>query len=287
MGAAAARGAVHTAGAAARAAIHPRTALSDGRALAEVIIRDEIQAAPASSLNVPIGAARSLAVIEVELDEVKAIKSTLGGTVNDVVLAASTGGLRRLFAGRGEKPASELRAMVPVNIRDGAEHLELGNKISSLFVHLPVGESDPLRRYERQLEEAERLKAGTQARGSREMIDLAAHAPPVLHTGLARALFATRLFNLTITNVPGPQVPLFAFGSRMVAVWPLVPRAAEHALGVAVLSYDGKVFFCVNAATDSVPDLPLFAEGIADSLAELSKLCAGGRPTVPAGGQAR
>ncbi|MDQ2676971.1 MAG: WS/DGAT domain-containing protein, partial [Actinomycetota bacterium] len=286
-GIAAVRGALRVAGAAARATAHPRQALSDGRALAEVIVRDEIRAAPTTSLNAPIGAARSLSVIEVELDEVKAIKRKLGGTVNDVVLAVSAGGLRRLLIGRGETPPPGLRAMVPVNIRAGAEHLELGNKISSLFVELAVDEGDPLRRYARQLEEAERLKAGSQARGSREIIDLAAHAPPVLHTALARSLFATRLFNVTITNVPGPQIPLFAFGSRMTSVWPLVPLAAEHALGIAIISYDGKVFFCTNAASDAVPDLALFAEGIADSLAELKKLGADARSTVPAGGEAR
>jgi hypothetical protein len=172
--------------------------------------------------------------------------------------------------------------MVPVNIRSAAERLALGNRITSLFVHLPVAESDPRRRYELQLDEAERLKAGTQAMGSRDIIDLAAHAPPVIHTFLARSLFATRLFNVTITNVPGPQLPLYAFGSRMRAVWPLVPLAAEHALGVAVLSYDGHVFFCLNAARDSVPDLDVAAAGIADSIAELVEIArpAGDRVAV-------
>ena len=243
------------------------------RALAEVLIRDELIAAPATSLNEPIGAARTLAVIEVPLDELKEIKRSLGGTVNDVVLAVTAGGLRRLFEHRDEAlPRAGVRAMVPVNIRTAAERLALGNRITSLFVHLPVAEPDPQRRYELQLDEAERLKAGTQGMGSREIIDLAAHAPPVIHTFLARSLFATRLFNLTITNVPGPQMPLYAFGSRLRAVWPLVPLAAEHALGLAVLSYDGRVFFCLNAARDSVPDLDQVADGIAAAIAELTEL---------------
>ena len=227
-------------------------------------------------------------MIDVDLEQVKAIKRTLGGTVNDVVLAATAGGLRRLLVERGETPPrGGLRAMVPVNIRAAAEHLELGNKISSLFVHLPVDEPDPRHRYARQLAEAERLKAGDQALGSREIIDLAAHAPPVLHTFLARSLFATRLFNVTVTNVPGPQMPLYAYGSRMVTVWPLVPLAAEHALGVAVLSYDGRIFFCLNAASDSVPDLDRVADGIADALAELAMLSAGNGSTVRATNQAQ
>ncbi len=255
---------------------HPhrgRETLARSRALAEVLIRDELISAPATSLNEPIGAARRLAVIDVELDELRRIKRSLGGTVNDVVLAAAAGGLRRLFEHRGERPPpAGVRAMVPVNIRTAGETLALGNRITSLFVHLPVAEADPLLRYERQLEEAETLKAGSQAMGSREIIDIAAHAPPVIHTFLARSLFATRLFNVTITNVPGPQVPLYAFGSRMREVWPLVPLAADHALGIAVFSYDGRVFFCLNAARDSLPDLDVLADGIADAIRELGEL---------------
>lgn len=127
-----------------------------------------------------------------------------------------------------------------------------------------------MRRYELQLHDAEGLKAGSQALGSRQIIDVAAHAPPVIHTFLARSLFASRLFNITITNVPGPQMPLYAFGSRMQAVWPLVPLSAEHALALAVFSYDGHVFMCLNAARDSVPDLDVVANGIRASIAELT-----------------
>ena len=271
-----ARGAADIALSGVGVAIHPergREALRRSRAMAEVLVHDELIAAPPTSLNEPIGAARRLAVIEVPLDELKGIKRSLGGTVNDVVLAVTAGGIRRLFEHRGESPPrAGVRAMVPVNIRSAAERLALGNRITSLFVHLPVAEPDPLRRYELQIDEAEGLKAGTQALGSREIIDLAAHAPPVIHTFLARSLFATRLFNVTITNVPGPQMPLYALGSRMRAVWPLVPLAADHALGVAVFSYDGRVFFCLNAARDSVPDLDVVADGIAESIAELVKL---------------
>ena len=284
------RGAASIATGAADAAVHPahaREAWDRARALAGVLVADEVVGAPATSLNRPIGAARSLAVIEVSLDELKRIKASLGGTVNDVVLAAMAGSLRRLLEHRGEEPpAVGLRAMVPVNIRTAAEQLSLGNKITSLFVHLPVAEPDSLRRYQLQVEEAERLKAGDQAVGSREIIDLAAHAPPVLHTFLARSLFATRLFNVTITNVPGPQVPLYAFGSRMTAVWPLVPLAAQHALGVAIFSYDGRVFFCFNVARDAVPDLEVAAAGLADSIAELGVLASSSDATVTDGAAA-
>jgi WS/DGAT/MGAT family acyltransferase len=248
-------------------------ALSRARALVEVLIKDEVIAAPHTSLNEPIGTRRALAVLNVPLDELKQIKRRLGGSVNDVVLAATAGGLRELLRSRGEAlPGQGLRAMVPVNIRSATERLALGNKVTSLFVHLPVAEPDPLDRYNRQVEEAEGLKAGSQGTGSQAIINLAGHAPPVVHSFLARGLFATRLFNVTITNVPGPQFPLYAFGSRMQAVWPLVPLAANHGVGLAVFSYDGELFFCLNADRDSVPDLDVLATGIRRSIEELRSL---------------
>ena len=267
-------------------AVHPRRMrdqLNRSRAMVGVLLRDEVVAAPATSLNEPIGAARRLAVVELELEDLSRVKRALGGTVNDVVLAICAGGLRRLLERRGERlPADGIRAMVPVNIRTAARRLKLGNEITSLFVHLPVAEPDPLARYRRQVDEAEALKSGSQGTGTRQIVDIAAHAPPVLHSFLARALFATRLFNITVTNVPGPRTPLYAFGSRLRAVWPLVPLAAEHALGIAVFSYDGRMFMCLNVARDSVPELDLLAEAIADSFAELLELAgAGDRPRPP------
>jgi diacylglycerol O-acyltransferase / wax synthase len=250
-------------------------ALRDSRAIAELLIRDELIAAPKTSLNDPIGAHRRLAVIEVPLETLKEIRRGLGGTVNDAVLAATTGGLRALLQERGESlPSDGLRAMVPVNIRPAADRLALGNRITSLFVHLPVDVADPVARYRAQLEEAEGLKSSDQAKGSRGIVDLAAMAPPVLHSFLARSLFATRLFNVTITNVPGPQIPLYAMGSEVEQIWPLVPLAAEHAVGVAVLSYNGSVFFCVNADHDSVRDLDKLREAIVAEIEQLASLAA-------------
>jgi WS/DGAT/MGAT family acyltransferase len=256
--------------------LHPkraREALSRSRALADLLVKDEVIAAPHSSINVAIGADRRISVTGVPLAQLKETKQGLGGTVNDVVLAATAGGLRKLLQSRGETPPSQgLRAMVPVNIRSGGDRLALGNRITSLFVHLPVGEATAEARYARQVEEAEGLKAGTQGTGSSAMIDLAGHAPPVIHSFLARGLFASRLFNVTVTNVPGPQTPLYAFGARMLAVWPIVPLAASHAVGLAVFSYDGQLFFCLNADRDSMPDLEVLMSGISASLDELHHL---------------
>jgi diacylglycerol O-acyltransferase / wax synthase len=272
---------LHAAETAVGVASHPsraRDAFRRSKAFAELIIRDELVAAPHTSLNEPIGAKRTLAVLTVELDELKQIKRALGGTVNDVVLASAAGGLRRLLEHRGEEPpANGLRAMVPMNVRTAGERLAMGNRISSLFVHLPVAAADPAERYRLQVDEAETLKAGTQHEGSSLLLDLGNHMPPVLHSFVARSLFATRLFNVTVTNVPGPQVPLYYFGSKIEEIWPLVPIAASHAIGLAVFSYDGTLYFCLNVDRDSCRDVDVLLHGIESSLAELRELAAVGR----------
>ena len=261
--------------------VHPAKlvhALEHSEAMLELLVRDEVVAAPPSSINVPIGSRRRYSALSIGLDEVKAIKNELGGTVNDVVLAAVTGGLRRLLLGRGDDlPSAGLRAMVPVNVRTAGEQLALGNKITSLFVHLPVIEPEPMRRYQLTVGGAEDLKAGTQGQGAATLVSLTGMAPPAVHSLLARALFASRLFNVTVTNVPGPQQQLYAFGARMERVLPLVPLAADHAVGVAVVSYAGRLFFGLNADERAVPDLDVLRDGIEDSLAELGEIARGSR----------
>jgi diacylglycerol O-acyltransferase len=271
---------LHAAESAAGVAAHPsraRDAFRRSAALAELIVRDELIAAPHSSLNDPIGAKRRLSVLTAELDDLRSIKRALGGTVNDVVLAATAGGLRRMLLERGEEPPSRgLRAMVPMNIRSAGERLAMGNKISSLFVHLPVAIADPAERYAKQVEEAEGLKSSTQSEGSSLLLDLGNHMPPVLHSFVARSLFATRLFNVTVTNVPGPQFPLYYFGSEIQEIWPLVPIAASHAVGLAVFSYEGTLYFCLNVCRDTVRDVDVLSSGIAESLSELRALAGSG-----------
>jgi WS/DGAT/MGAT family acyltransferase len=259
-------------------ALHPRKLsgmLSRSRGLAELLVRDELRGAPHSSLNVEIGAGRRLAEVAVPLDELKEVNRALGGTVNDVVLAASAGGIRRLLESRGEEPDPRgLRAMVPVSVRRTSEKVALGNRVSSLFVDLPVAEADPLERYRTTIEAAESLKRGAQAAGSEALVDLAGYAPPVVHAAVAQLSFTPRLFNVTITNVPGPQVTLYALGSRLRRIVPLVPIFAYHALGIAVASYDGEVVFGLAADRSTVPDLDVLAEGIRESLEALRDLAA-------------
>ena len=249
---------------------HPARLLGEARAAVELVIREELVPAPPSSLNVPIGSHRRYAVARARLTDLKAIKSALGGTVNDVVLAAAAGGLRQLLGKRGEElPEHGLRAMVPVNLRGAENGTPLGNRVSSLFVHLPVCEPDPVRRYLVTAGETAELKKGAMARGGAELVTLSGLAPPILHSVLARASVGARLFNVTITNVPGPTRPLYAFGAKLEEVLPLVPLAADHALGIAVVSYDGDVFFGLSGDARALPDMDVLRTGIEDSIAEL------------------
>lgn len=264
------------AGAGVHAALHPREALERSRSLADLIVRDELIGAPHTSLNVPIGSTRRFAVVNRPLAELKAIRAQQGGSINDVVLAACTSGLRLLLLERGEEPPRRgLRAMVPMNIRQNSERLALGNRISSLFVDLPVAEPVAHLRHRQIVAATERLKSSGAATGAETMIDVAALAPPVVHATLARFLYATRLFNVTITNVPGPQIPLYAFGAQLREVHPVVPLAAKHSVGIAILSYNGLVTFGVIADSESTPDIEVLAQGIEEGIDELLALVPG------------
>ncbi len=254
----------------ARSILHPGDTLARSRSLAGLLVRDELIGAPTTSLNTPIGAMRRYRVVRVALPELKAIGRALEGSVNDVVLAGCTAGLRRMLLSRGEEPPSSgLRAMVPMNTRGVAEQLALGNRVSSLFVELPVAEDDPFVRLGLIVARTRKLKTSGAALGAETMLDIASLAPPVLHAPIAKSLYATRLFNLTITNVPGPRIPLYAFGAAMVEVLPLVPLAARHAVGIAVLSYNGEVVLGLSADRDTTPDLDVLADGIREGFEEL------------------
>lgn len=257
-------------------ALHPQRAVdvvSQARSLARFIVRDELVPAPRTSLNAPIGASRRLELVAAPLDDLKAIKSRLGGSVNDVVLAIAAGGLRHLLESRGEPlPGRGVRVMVPVNVRRATEMMALGNRVSSLFVELPVAEADALARYRATAEATEELKRSGLVGGAEALVDVAGVAPPVIHAALARMAFTPRLFNLTITNVPGPQMTLYSLGARMRRVIPLVPIFADHAVGFAVVSYDGEVVFGLNGDQGAMADLHVLAEGLARSLEELREI---------------
>ncbi len=260
----------HTASSALHVALHPREALERSRALVEVLVSSELSAAPHTTLNVPIGATRRFGVVHASLADVKATGRELGGSVNDVLLTACTAGLRQLMLSRGERPPlAGVRAMVPMNIRSAGEKLDLGNRVSSLFVDLPVAAADNSERFDTVARRTRRLKSSRAALGAETMLDVAGLAPPVLHSVLARSLYATRLFNITITNVPGPRAPLYALGAPLRAVYPLVPLAAEHSVGIAIFSYMDEIVIGISADRDACPDLDVMLAGIEVELADL------------------
>lgn len=162
--------------------------------------------------------------------------------------------------------------MVPLNVRQASEELMLGNRVSSLFVDLPVAVEGGHNRFKRIAAATARAKASGAAGGAEAAIDLAGLAPPVMHATLARSLYATRLFNVTITNVPGPQIPLYAHGALLREVHPVVPLAAGHSVGIAIFSLNGLVTFGVIADCDSTPDIDVLTDGIEHGIDELLAL---------------
>lgn len=252
------------------ALLHPRQAFSRARQVADLLVRDELTPSHRTSLTATIGSSRRFAVVTAQLQELKEIRRALGGTVNDVVLAACTTGLRELLLRRGEEPPrGGLRAMVPMNTRGASGRMESGNHVSSLFVELPVAEPFPLPRYRRIANATSRLKHTQAAAGVTAVLELAELAPPVLHAALARSRLTNRLFDVTITNVPGPQAPLYGPGSELLEIHPVVPLAVEHTVGIAVFSYNGRVVFGVMADSETTPDIGPLALGIAQGVDEL------------------
>jgi diacylglycerol O-acyltransferase / wax synthase len=230
-------------------------------------------AAPASPLNLVVGPHRRFTWVLESLDRFKAIKSALGGTVNDVVLAAVTGGLRAWLLSEGEEVGDlTLRAMVPMSTRVEAERGALGNRVTTMYAPLPVGIADPRERFDIVHAAMSGLKESGQAVGADVLTKLAGFAPPTVLQQAARLQVRQRLFNVTVTNVPGPQFPLYMLGSRLEAMYPQVPLAGNTALGIAIISYDGRLCFGLLGDYDALPDLDGIGEALADSVDELARI---------------
>ncbi|HWO16141.1 MAG TPA: wax ester/triacylglycerol synthase family O-acyltransferase [Solirubrobacterales bacterium] len=231
--------------------------------------------APDVPLNQPIGPHRRFVWARGELDTFKRIKNALGGTVNDVVLAVVTGALREWLHGRGIRTEGlELRALVPVSIRSADERGELGNRIAAMRGPLPVYVEDPVRRLRIVSEEMEGLKRSKQALGAEVISRFNDFAPPTLLAQASRINFSTRLFNTIVTNVPGPQIPLYVLGRELEEVFPVAFLPENHALAVAIMSYNGRINFGLLADYDSMEDVDEIAEGLTDALAELEEAAA-------------
>ena len=225
---------------------------------------------PKSPLNVEIGRDRRVAWADAELDQLKRARNPIpGSTVNDVVLSVAAGALRVFFEGRDIEPPPYLVALVPVSIRRASEEHELGNRISTILVKLPVGEPDPLARLEGLRDETARLKQTEHARAASLIVEAAGLTPPTINRVLSSAMARPLVFNLVVSNVPGPQQPLYMLGRRLREIYPYVPLSPQdHALSLGLISYDGRVFFGIVGDRDAMPDLDDFAAAIDRALAE-------------------
>ena len=233
--------------------------------------------APESPLNVPIGPHRRFEMLQLGLDEVKEVRAALGGTVNDVILATVSGALHTWLSARGEVPAADLRVLVPVSVRGADAHNTFGNQVSAVFCPLPVGDPNPLERLRKVREAMKGVKESGQAVGAHALSRLGDFAPPTLLAQAARLQAVTRMFNLVVTNVPGPQFPLYLLGKRMLSCYPQVPLAAQQAVGIALLSYDGRIGVGLLGDADAARDLPALASAMRSALDELRACAAAAR----------
>jgi len=211
-----------------------------------------------------------------ELDEVKAIKESLGGTINDVVVAATTGAVRRFLQRRGSDVDSmeRFRTVLPVNTRK-AGGLSVGNHVAMLLADLPVTERDPVERLKKVIQVTTRLKKESNQTGGTELIeDVADLTTKRLVSELYRAAMRLRTYNLIITNVPGPPFPLYMLGAQMQAIYPMVPLMQNQNLGIALFSYNGRMHWGFNADWESFPDVHEFVEDLRASFAEYKGLAA-------------
>jgi diacylglycerol O-acyltransferase len=226
--------------------------------------------APASPFNVPIGPHRRYAWVDAEVADFKAVKDALGGTLNDVVLAAVTLALGRFLRRRGELPDDlVLKAMVPVSVRADAERGALGNRVSAVSVPLPVSVADPRTVLERVSDAMRGLKESGQAVGADALLSLADFAPPTIMSQAARLQSRQRFMNIVVTNVPGPQLPLYLLGRELQRFYPVVPLAQNTALGIASLSYNGRLAFGLLGDYDAMSDLDALAGDLDAAIAEL------------------
>ena len=233
--------------------------------------RSSLRPAPPSPLNAVVGEQRRFGMAATDLEDYRRVRAAHGGTVNDVVLAVVTGALRIWLLTRGESvtPAAAVRAMVPVSVQDGVG--ARGSRVTSYFVDLPVGEPSPVVRLHQVSYAMKAHKESGHAVGAPALVALSGFAPPTIHSAAARLAsgLTSRLFNVVVTNVPGPQYPLFAAGAQMLETYPVDPLGRGQAVSVGLTSYDGAVYFGLNADRDAMPDVEVLAQCLEESLAEL------------------
>jgi WS/DGAT/MGAT family acyltransferase len=228
--------------------------------------------APPSPFNVDIGPHRRYTFVDTELAQLKAIKDSLGGTLNDVVLASVTLALGRFLRAQGHATDGlVLKAMVPVSVRTKSQRGALGNQVAAMWAPLPVGVENPVECLRKIATAMEELKHSGQAVGAQVLTNLAGFAPPTILSQAARLQPRQPFFNLVVTNVPGPQFPLFLLGRRLDRLYPVVPLAQRQALGIAVMSYNGHLGFGLLGDYDALPDLEEIAQDLRRAIAALAR----------------
>ena len=236
--------------------------------------------APPTPLNVEIGPHRRFTWVRCSLDDFKTAKNAFGGTVNDVVLAVVSGALQRWLRSRGVRTEGmEMRALVPVSLRSKEEMNQLGNRLALMRGPLPVYIEDPVARLRVVMQAMGDLKESKQAAGAEVLTGLEQFAPPTILAQASRMNFSTRLFNLIVTNVPGPQIPIYMLGRQLVDLFPIAFLPRRHAMAVAIMSYNGQIAFGLLGDYDAMPDLEEFGGHLEASLAEL--VAAAGKRSRP------
>jgi diacylglycerol O-acyltransferase / wax synthase len=253
---------------------HPEHALARAREAAEgigEIVWAGLNPAPETPLNVPIGPHRRFFGIASRLDDFKTVKNAFGGTVNDVVLAVVTGALRTFLISRGRRTEGvEMRALVPVSVR--VEDDQGGNRLVVMRGPLPVYIADPVQRLRFVSQAMDGLKESKQALGAEVIAGAQNFAPPTILAQASRLNFSTRLFNLIVTNVPGPQFPLYVLGREMLEAYPIAFLPENHALAIGIMSYNGQMNFGLLGDFDALPDIGAISANIEHELATLVSL---------------
>jgi len=228
--------------------------------------------APRSSLTGSIGRQRRHTWARASLDDVKAIKRELGGTVNDVFLAAISGGFRALLLSRGEEPGPAMvPSLIPVSVRNEGEESIYENRVSAIVADLPVHLADPVERLAAVRNQMSALKASKESAAGEAMVSLGRFAPFPLASLFVRLAFSLpqREIITVTTNVPGPQQPLYGLGRRLVEIIPYVPIATTLRTGVSIFTYCGNVTFGITGDYATTPDIDVLARGIEDGISEL------------------
>jgi WS/DGAT/MGAT family acyltransferase len=259
------------AGSAARLLASPGKLAAGAQRAGGALLNSLAPASPLDAMNGPISPYRALATLARPLDELRAVKRAYGCTLNDVVLAVACGGVRRHLERHGERP-TRLKAMVPVNVRAGGAAGELGNRISFIFLELPCDEPGAERRLRDISLATTHAKESGEPAGATTVLDLAASAPSILQRAMSRLVASPRTFNVVVSNIPGPQAPVWMLGCRLGEAYPIVPLADRHALSIGFTTVAGGAFFGIYADRDAAPDAELLAQDIGDALDELREV---------------